>query len=246
MADVITDKPRPEPQAEQLEKGMPFYPDFALREALTALALLVALVVLASVTEPTLEPVADPGASGYVPRPEWYFLWLFQALKYFKAELEVLGTFVLPTAAMALIIALPFLDRRKPRTHRLLPRTRPIRIWGRVLAAAAMLGIGYLTVIAVAASSPMVEEGPELTAAQAAGLSLYDKMGCASCHVIAGEGGNRGPDLTTFGAGPDAENRVLLHFGDMGQAAESIMPGYQLSAEELRSLAAYLLSLRGG
>lgn len=245
MAEVVTDKPRREPQADQLEKGMPFYPDFALREALTALALLVALVVLASVSEPVLEPVADPTASNYVPRPEWYFLWLFQGLKYFKGELEVLGTFVLPTIAIALIVALPFLDRGKARTHRLLPRTRPVRIWGRILAGSAMLGLGYLTVIAVASSSPMVEEGPELTAAEAAGLALYDKMGCASCHVIAGEGGERGPELTTFGTELDADNRVLLHFGDVGQAAESIMPGYQLSTEELRSLAAYLLSLEG-
>lgn len=244
MAEVTTGKPRPEPQAEQLEKGMPFYPDFALREALTALVFFAGLVLLASLTKPVLEPVADPTASGYVPRPEWYFLWLFQALKYFKGELEVLGTFVLPTIAIGLIILLPFIDRRKPRTYRLVPRTRPVRIWGRVLATSAMLGLGYLTLVAMASSSPMVEEGPPLTAAQAAGLALYDKMGCPSCHAIAGEGGNRGPDLTSFGSEPDAQNRVLLHFGEIAPGSESIMPGYQLSAAELRSLAAYLLNLK--
>ena len=66
------------------EPSMPFFPDFALREALTALAFLCVLLVVASVTTPPLEEMADPNASGYVPRPEWYFLWMFQGLKYFK------------------------------------------------------------------------------------------------------------------------------------------------------------------
>jgi mono/diheme cytochrome c family protein len=226
------------------EPGMPFFPDFALREALTALAFLCGLIIVASVTSPPLEEMADPNASGYVPRPEWYFLWMFEGLKYFKGESEVIGTFVIPTIAIGLLVGLPFLDRRTPRTHRLMPGTRPVRVWPRVAGAVVMGAILGLTMLALASEIPMTGEGQVLTQAQAAGKALYEKMGCNSCHVVGESGGDRGPVLTDFGSRPDAQERVLLHFTGVGQAEQSIMPGYQLSDEELRSLALYLMSLK--
>jgi mono/diheme cytochrome c family protein len=63
--------------------------------------------------------------------------------------------------------------------------------------------------------------------------------------MVGGIGGTRGPDLTDFGGKRDANQRVLLHFTGIGTAPGSEMPGYQLSEQELRSLAAYLLSLKG-
>ena len=92
-----------------------FFPDFALLEAVVALVVLVALVLLAAFTKPPLQAVASPNSAGYVPRPEWYFLWLFQLLKYFKGSLEAVGTALVPTVIVALMVALPFLDRRQNR-----------------------------------------------------------------------------------------------------------------------------------
>jgi len=240
----VAESERERGEEERPEKGMPFFPDFALREALVALTYLSALLVLASFTKPPLEPVADPTSAGYIPRPEWYFLWLFQTLKYFKGGWEIVGTFVLPTLGIGLLIAVPFLDRREPRPRRLLPRTRPVRLWPRIVGAGALAAVAFLTFVAVTSPRPVVQTGPELTEVQAAGKALFDKMGCASCHAIADVGGTRGPDLTSFGTKPDAKNRVLLHFR-VGGAPGSWMPGYQLSDEELSSLAAYLLSLKG-
>ena len=225
-------------------RPMPFFPDFALIEAITALCFLTVLVIIASVTKPTLEGAADPTASGYVPRPEWYFLWVFQMLKYFKGETEVLGTFVLPAVAIGLLVSVPFIDRRERHVRPLLPHTRGVRLWPRVGAAVVIAFIGTLTISALRSSSPMTREGSPLSAAQEVGKALYEKLGCASCHTIADAGGTRGPNLTVFGTKPDAQQRVLLHFNGLGSAAGSTMPGYQLSSAELRSLAAYLLSLR--
>lgn len=227
-------------------KGIPFFPDFALREALTASGYLILLILLSSLTRPSLEPVADPAASGYVPRPEWYFLWLFQSLRYFGGELEIVGTFILPTLGIALLLSVPFLDRREARPRPLLPRTRPIRLWPRAVGAAAVAGIATLTILGVLSAAPIAQHGPELTEAQAAGKAVFEKMGCVSCHSLSGQGGTRGPDLTDFGARSDAEQRVLLHFTGVSRDAESLMPGYQLTQDELRWLAAYLLSLRKG
>ena len=60
-----------------------------------------------------LERVADPTDTSYIPRPEWYFLFLFQMLKVFEGPLEVVGTVVLPTLAILALILTPFIDRSK-------------------------------------------------------------------------------------------------------------------------------------
>jgi len=253
MDDLLENSatPLPEPpgpkaeEEEHPEGGMPFFPDFALREALVALVFLCVLLLVASITKPGLEPGADPDASGYVPKPEWYFLWLFQSLKYFKGEMEMVGTFILPTIAIGLLVAVPFIDRRQRRLRKLAPKARPVRLWPRLVGAALMLGIGVLTFAAYTSPTAVEGKGTELTAVEAAGQAIFEKMGCASCHVIGGAGGDRGPDLTDFGTQPDAENRVLLHFTGVGAEEGSVMPGYQLSDAELSSLAAYLLSLKG-
>ena len=234
----------PEVEETPGRKPMPFFPDFALIEAITALCYLTVLLLLAGITKPSLEETADPTASGYIPRPEWYFMWAFQSLKYFKGESEMIGTFIIPTIAIGLLVALPFLDRRE-RARPLIKGTRPIRLWPRIAALAVMLGLGSLTYLAMTAAVPMTREGSHLTAAEAAGQALYTKLGCSTCHTIGEAGGNRGPDLSAFGTQADANERVLLHFTGIGTGRGSVMPGYQLSEAELRSLAAYLLSLEG-
>jgi menaquinol-cytochrome c reductase cytochrome b/c subunit len=244
---VIESRPPEEPsEAEQTpgRKPMPFFPDFALIEAITALCFLVVLLVIAGVTKPALEEAADPTTSGYVPRPEWYFLWAFQMLKYFPGDMEVIGTFVIPTVLIGLLVALPFIDRRE-RPHRLFPGTRPVRLWPRLVALVAMGGLGLLTWLAFTAPVPMTREARHLTPAEAAGQAIYERLGCSTCHTIGEVGGDRGPELTTFGTKPDAQERVLLHFTGIGGPPESTMPGYQLTEAELRSLAAFLLSQKG-
>ena len=152
----------PETEAKSVEQngsGRRFFPDFAFLEALVALALLAGLVLLAVFTKPPLQALASPNSAGYVPRPEWYFLWLFQLLKYFKGSLEAVGTALVPTVLVALLVALPFLDRRQPKTRRLLTGTRPVRLWPRVVAAAVMALLLAATLLA-ATSTPAAKPTP--------------------------------------------------------------------------------------
>jgi quinol-cytochrome oxidoreductase complex cytochrome b subunit len=224
------------------ESNVRFFPEFALLEAVTAFGLLVLLLLLAILTEPHLEEVANPEASGYVPRPEWYFLWMFELLKYFKGALEPIGTFAIPTLGILALLALPFMDRRPAHLRPLLPNSRPIRLWPRMLGGVMVLALGGLTVIAATAPHPEPSE-PVLTPIQAAGQATFDKMGCMSCHAVAGQGGTRGPDLTQFGILPDAERRALLHFTGVVMEPDSVMPGYQLTPHEVRALVEYLMTL---
>ena len=80
------------------EKGVPFFPDILFKDAVISLVIFIALVALAYFVGAPLEPRADPADTSYTPRPEWYFLFLFQLLKYFPGSLEVISVFIIPSA----------------------------------------------------------------------------------------------------------------------------------------------------
>src|SRR5438874_3686191 len=82
---------------------------------------------------------ADPGTISFVPRPDWYFYFLFYLLRIFKwPESVFLGTVGLPTIALLLLLALPFIDLRAERR----PLRRPVAVVGAILA---VLSMGVLT-----------------------------------------------------------------------------------------------------
>ena len=87
-----------------------------------------------------LDAPADP-SSDYPARPEWYFLSLFQLLKLFPGEREIIGTMVVPTAILVVLFALPLLDRVIP--HRL------AHFLACALVFSMVGGAGYLTYQAV-------------------------------------------------------------------------------------------------
>jgi ubiquinol-cytochrome c reductase cytochrome b subunit len=95
-----------------------FFPHQAARDLTMAVVVGVLLAVLAWKGGPALEPPADPTSSDYIPRPEWYFLGLFQLLKYFPGRLEVVGALVIPGAVMGFLALLPWLDRGRSREAR--------------------------------------------------------------------------------------------------------------------------------
>ena len=95
-----------------------FFPYQASRDLTVAVAAGVLLAALAWKGAPVLEAPADPTSSDYVPRPEWYFLGLFQLLKYFPGRLEVIGALVVPGIVMTFLALLPWLDRGRTRQAR--------------------------------------------------------------------------------------------------------------------------------
>src|SRR5512146_1630146 len=96
---------------EDKKKGVPFFPDIIFKDAVITLVVVIILVALAYFWGAPLEDRANPADTTYTPRPEWYFLFLFQLLKYFPGNLEVIGVVVVPGIVFALMIALPFFDR---------------------------------------------------------------------------------------------------------------------------------------
>ena len=154
-------------------------------------AVLMGMAILARVP---LGHMADPTDLSYVPRPEWYFLFLFQFLKWFDGPLKVVGAVILPALAIVALILVPFIDRGKMKTVR--------RRWGAIgLAALAAIFWGGLTARAIATTPEsremdmsLVQSWQEISAGNLASIGFFRKAQCGSCHVLGKSGA--GPDLT--------------------------------------------------
>ena len=90
---------------------MTFYPWHVIKDTLMMAAVFAALLTAAMLLPAHLDEIANPADANYVPRPEWYFLPLFQLLKYVPGPLEIVATQIVPGLAVAALFALPFLDR---------------------------------------------------------------------------------------------------------------------------------------
>lgn len=172
-------------------RGAPtaFFPSQAARDLTMAIAAGTVLAVLAWHGAPALEPPADPTASSYVPRPEWYFLGLFQLLKYFPGKLEVIGALVVPGIAMTLLALLPWIDRGSTRAW----RDRPVTL---AAFAAGLAAVATLTTLG-AMDRPSTAAAGAWNLQELAGATLIETSApCAKCHnatsAIAGpiEGGH--------------------------------------------------------
>jgi mono/diheme cytochrome c family protein len=202
---------------EAKEKGVPFFPDIIFKDAIVALTIFLILVALAYFIGAPLEARANPNDTSYTPRPEWYFLFLFQLLKYFPGNLEVIGAMVLPGLFILLLFALPFIDKSAKRNF----RNRP---FATVAALLVVIGVGTLTFLAATEAPPPQEK---VVVDQAA--ALYS-ANCANCH---------GPSIDVL-PGTDL-HQVIAAGKHEGMPAW----GADLSTDEIDALAGFILSPKG-
>jgi mono/diheme cytochrome c family protein len=112
----------------ELNKGEFFWPDSIYKDLIVSLGIFVLLVLLATFIGVPVEPKADPSDTSYVPRPEWYFLFLFKFLAIYGqipvlGKIEWLATVIIPVIAIGLLTLLPFIEKRPDRYYgkRILP-----------------------------------------------------------------------------------------------------------------------------
>lgn len=113
---------------KELQNGERFWPDSIFKDAIMALAIFLVLILLATFVGVAPDPKADPSDSSYIPRPEWYFLFLFKFLALYGqipllGKIEWIATVVIPTVAILLLTLLPFIDKSPARYYgkRILP-----------------------------------------------------------------------------------------------------------------------------
>jgi mono/diheme cytochrome c family protein len=200
------------------EKGIPFFPDTLFKDAIVSLVVFLGLLALAYFLGAPLEEKANPADTSYTPRPEWYFLFLFQLLKYFPGELEFIGVVLIPTIAIILLFLLPFIDRG-PKRHYANRRLISIAV---VVSAVGIIALSILS--AIEAPPPLEKsQGGDQTAV------LYTEN-CAACH---------GPTIT-IGQGVNL-HQIIAEGGHEGMPAWS----GDLTADEIDALAGFILSPGG-
>jgi ubiquinol-cytochrome c reductase cytochrome b subunit/menaquinol-cytochrome c reductase cytochrome b/c subunit len=189
-------------------QGKPFFPYIVAKDAWMAAIVMVVIIFLSLYLGAELGPKADPTTTTYVPRPEWYFFFLFEVLRVIKPPVFTpFATIGVPTLCMILLFLLPFYDRSPER----LITKRPVAL---AAGLATIAAIAYLTYEGAATGSPNQVDmvAPKtLTATEAAvfdrGKIVVGQSGCLACHKI-GENGNDGPgpQLTHVGSKlrPDA------------------------------------------
>src|SRR5437879_5769340 len=206
------------------ERGKPFYPYAMFHDTVMSLVVVTTIIVLAVIWKFTLpdqhdptkpgwlgplyDPKADPGTTTFVPRPDGYFYFLFYLLRIFKwPDSVILGTVGIPTIALILLLALPFVDIRRER--RIL--RRPVAL---VAAILTVLSMGVLTYKGATAKESLGSENVQKVPVWAqkqgftgnktaiAGAQIFAQVGCQTCHTYLGTGSSNlgAPDLSAEGA----------------------------------------------
>jgi quinol-cytochrome oxidoreductase complex cytochrome b subunit len=222
--------------AQLKAKGKPFFPYAVAKDSVMAAITVFVIVIMSIYLGAELGPKADPTTTTYVPRPEWYFFFLFEVLRVIKpAVLTPLATIGIPTIAMILLIILPFIDRNPERR----PERRPIATTAGILT---IFAIAFLTYMGAAAGSTSEIDSVPVTPQTEAGAIVAAQAGCLACHKF-GENGNDGPgpELTDIATKlPKAAIRRTL------ENPTAPMPSYRdLAPEKKNALVDFLATLRG-
>jgi menaquinol-cytochrome c reductase cytochrome b/c subunit len=248
-------------------RGRPFFPKAMFHDtvmSLVVVCVIVALAVIWKYSTPHEDPSssgwlgklydekADPGTTNFVPRPDWYFYFLFYLLRIFKwPDSVILGTVGIPTVAVVLLLALPFIDVGTERR----PLRRPVAMTAAILT---IISMGVLTYKGATAKEPLPTEnlkdvpvwaqqqGFAGNTAAVDGAKIFAQVGCMNCHTYLGAGtSNLGaPDLSTIGK---TSNRGVAGFADYvsdpSKFGNNVMPQFRdLGADNLRKLGMFLQS----
>lgn len=231
---------------DEVKPKKSFYPEQVFKDTVAVFIAFAILFTMAIAVRVPLERLADPTDTSYIPRPEWYFLFLFQMLKVFEGPLEVVGTVILPTLAILALIATPFVDRSKV----VRVRQRTLAFGVIVLAA---LGWSGLTAAAIKSTPPQSAassidfSGPtqwmQLKPAELSGIHYFRQENCGACHNVTGGEAKAGPNLLNTARRHD-QAWMLLHFkSPQVTSPGSAMAPVNLSGPQLNDLAAAMLAL---
>jgi len=241
----------------------PFYPKQVVIDGFFALIIISILAAISHFMPFELGPRANPADAHYLPRPEWYYIPIFQWLKYWPGSLSFIGVVAIPSLVAFFFASLPFLDKRMERR----PWKRPVAVTVYVFIFLALFGLGGLSyrsdhgdpgyeaqLIAQAKATEEFMKKPfeaEMPAAAEAtsdplaaqGKKTFAAQSCNACHGDGGAGGPAGAALTGIHQRFDADHLIHLLKSPTPKMMAGGMQSLDLPADEMKALVAYLSSL---
>ena len=231
----------PKDYSEYPGKTEAFWPNFLLKEWMVGAVFLIGFLCLTVAHPSPLEKIADPSDTAYIPMPDWYFLFLYQLLKYTYASgpYNIVGALVIPGLAFGALLLAPFIDRGPERK----PTKRPLSTGFMLLAIA---GIMYLTWEAVDTHDweAAAEQGKIAAQAEidttAEGYQIIETNGCISCHGNQLEGTGAAPTLVGTGLTSEQIAEIAKNGSENGKMPAGLFTG---TDEELIKLSEFISSI---
>jgi menaquinol-cytochrome c reductase cytochrome b/c subunit len=248
------------------QEGKPFFPRAIFHDTVMSLIVVCVIVALAAiwyfdadgvksgVLGPWYTEPADPGTTSFVPRPDWYFYFLFYLLRIFKwPETVFIATVGIPTIGLVLLLGLPFYDRRRERR----PTHRPVAMVAAVLTVISMATLTWKGATArEALGSELVLLVPSWAQQQGfvgdkeatKGATLFAQSGCLNCHTYLGQGAGQlgAPNLSAIGATND-QAFFVQYLTNPAAFGNNVMGSYAyLGQDNLKALGAFLEASKGG
>lgn len=246
----------------QLGEGHAFFPYAMFHDVVVNLFVVLLVVGMAVVWHATAQPItaahptgvygwlgelyqqaANPAVRQTEPRPDWYFLFLFELLRALKEPWELIfATIIVPTILMVLLVAWPFLDRGRDR--RLSRRPKGV--------ALALTVPGVLIALTMAGAAAPGVGGPLTKSAALNGMpgaTDVNDAGCTSCHNFGVSGASSPGASLASGSNmfktDQAKIRAWLAGG--ANAATHVMPNYtSLGPTKIADIADFVASLKAG
>ncbi|MHB1023135.1 MAG: c-type cytochrome [Acidobacteriaceae bacterium] len=245
-----------------------FYPRQVLMDLAFSMVLVTVLGLLAHFVPVGLGPRANPAAASYLPRPEWYYLPMFEWLKFWEGPGALFGIVIAPAFLALLFFLLPFLDRSLERR----PWRRPVPLLAVSIVLLGMVYLGFRShyqdmhdpavrnQLAIQAEQekaytespfqPFMQmpgainliEPASVNPMVAHGKALFQQNGCSSCHGPEG-GGAIGPSLVGIGSKFNPDALVALLQNPNAAMRARGMPTPDLSVSDLKDLVSYLDAL---
>ena len=246
-----------------------FYPRQVLMDlSLTAL-LIVGLGLLCFFVPMQVGPPANPADAQYIPRPEWYYLPIFQWLKYWHGATSVIGVLIIPTVVALAVLGLPFLDRSVERR----PWKRPGAMAAYAFLVCGLIGLGWRSQyldrhdpgVAQQLAKQRAQEDtyasqpfePELSSASLAaanvaladpvaakGKTIFEAQSCNACHGDGGTGTAAAPALVGLSKKLSSEQVAALFQHPTAKMTAGGMPPIDLPPDDTKALIAYVESLK--
>ena len=230
--------------AQAKKEGKPFFPYAIYKDHLVAILAFGWIIGMAIWHRVEIGKPVYAATTDFVPRPEWYFFFLFELLKIFKGENlltpVIMATFIVPNVLMVLLLLTPFIDRSPERRI----SRRPIALATSIVVFASLAWLTYkgATSEAPTGGGPTIEG---LTPDAEAGYQLFQSSACLSCHMLGGSGGALGPNLSNEGS----KNRGIEWQIEHLKNPQSKSPGSQMppfpnfTDQEYTQLATFLEGL---
>jgi ubiquinol-cytochrome c reductase cytochrome b subunit/menaquinol-cytochrome c reductase cytochrome b/c subunit len=183
-------------------QGKPFFPYAVAKDSVMAVVVMFVIIFLALLFGAEMGPKVNPTTTTYVPRPDWYFFFLFEVLRVMKnvPKFTPMATIGVPTICMILLFLLPLYDRSPERRI----ERRPVALAAGLFVIVSMAFLTYSGANTGSPNEVALKPPANLTASQkatfVAGELVVGQSGCLACHTLGSNGNNGpGPPLTQEG-----------------------------------------------